>query len=235
MEQESVLERVRKLRAVAERTTNQNEAETALLLAQRLMVEHDLDERSIETADHGDVGVSDLDGDACAHRAAAWRNALACVVAENFRCVYYIGWGKGQASSLRIIRFVGRTADVRLAVEVYRQALLAATRLAGLHVAARKRPRVKRSTLLLWRKSFLFGFSAGLGQRFAQQREEHPEWGVVLVRDPEVDKALDVLLEGGTRWFSRASAAIEQGAWGAGFRAGAAFDPQTGRRLGEPS
>ncbi len=221
-----VLDRVRKLRAVAERTTNQHEAENALLLAQRLMVEHDLAEASVETASATD-DVADADGDEQGHRAAGWRNELAEVVARNFRCLWYMDrrWEKTSSrAALWVIRFVGRGSDVCLAVEVYRQALLAAMRLANLHVAAWRRGRVKRGTLLLWRKSFLLGFASGLGQSFEKQRGEHQEWGMVLVRDPEVDKTLEFLLGGeGVPWASR-SRAVEQGAWGAGFQSGVAFE-----------
>lgn len=230
-EKETVLDRVRKLRAVAERTTNQHEAENALLLAQRLMIEHDLEEASVEGACSAEDEVVDADADEQSHRPTGWRNEMASIVAGNFRCAHYLEERWEADRQGRVLRFVGRTQDVRLAVEVYRQALVAATRLADLHVATRRRARVKRSTLLLWRKSFLLGFAAGLGQRFAQQRDAHPEWGLVLVRDPEVDKTLGFLLGGeGVPWSSRASRTVEQGAWGAGFQAGAAFDPQA-RRL----
>jgi|GEM_PF-2492048 len=229
-ERETVLDKVRKLRRVAERTTNRHEAENALLLAQRLMAEHDLAEAEAGgVQEGGDVHAVDAD---LTGRAVAWRVALAHAVAPNFRCLFYLDRVADRADGRRatVIRFVGRQRDVAVAVEVYQQAAHAAGRLAAAHVQERRREDgwgLSPAGARILGTSFLKGFASGLTQRFEAQRHEHREWALVLVREPAVDeKFADLLGPTSSTWRS-SSRLVEPGAWGAGFEAGKGFDGQT--------
>jgi len=234
-ERETVLDKVRKLRRVAERTTNRHEAENALLLAQRLMAEADLVEADADEAPED----SDVDGLAADQtgRAVAWRVALANAVAPNFRCRFYLDRQVEAADGGRstVLRFVGRRRDATVAVEVYQQAVHVASRLAAAHVEVRRREQrwgLSAVDARMLGTSFLKGFASGLDGRFAAQRQEHQEWALVLVPEAAVDQKYNDLL-GPDRSTWRASASrIETGAWGAGFEAGKGFDGQAAGRPG---
>lgn len=231
MEPEALLQRVRKLRAVAEGTTNRHEAENALLLAQRLLVEHDLAETDAASATDGAIEARDVEQTG---RPVAWRVELAGAVAPNFRCLHYLRRTRdaGQLQTTTI-RFVGRQADVALAAEVYRQAGESACRLAAAHVAERRRVlpcRLSPGQVRTLGTSFLLGFASGLARRFAEQRARHQEWALVLARAPEVDAAMAELLGPNAGTWRARGGPREGRAWGAGFSAGREHDPQPPRR-----
>ena len=233
-DREAVLDRVRKLRAVALRTTNRHEAENALLLAQRLLAEHDLADEAGATDEPGDVDAVDVDETG---RAVSWRVALAGVIADNLRCLHYLSRESRGDRPRTVIRFVGRRSDVALAAEVYGQALEAACRLAALHAEARRRASRRPLTptdIRTLGTSFLLGFAAGLAQRFAEQRERHQDWALVLVPGPEVAARLEALLgPGAGTWRSR-TGGMEPGAWRAGFDAGNEYEERGRARLEAP-
>lgn len=217
-----MLARVQKLRRVAERTTNRHEAENALLLAQRLLAEHDL----AEVALPADEGVTAADAERTG-RAVAWRLALAGAVAPNFRCLAYLQREPRQpgAAGGATLRFVGRPGDVALALEVYRQAAAAARNLARAHVRARRHDGLRLSPAGARQLSgaFLQGFAAGLAQRYAAQRRAHREWALVLCRDPAVDAHFATLVGPGPGAWRPSRRTWEGQAWSAGWQEGDAF------------
>lgn len=109
---ESVIERIKKLFALADNNPNQNEAIAAALKAQHLMAEHDVEECEIHGKEEQPI-VEIETGPA----PARWSCLLAAVIRSNFRCESYELTRKvrGFKKRKRIITFYGYQCDAQAA------------------------------------------------------------------------------------------------------------------------
>ena len=233
----SVLEKIRKIRAVAERSTHEHEVYAAMLLAQRLMAEHGLQEADLahdgSEADspHGPVEHATLFASA---RYTAWKDSLAVVIASNMRCTTYIHRGVDGVQ----VRLLGRRQDVQIVCEIYRAAYDAALRLADTYIKAHQsnaRARGKRRPVTHWRLtrvSFYQGFVSGLQDQFASQRDAHPEWALVLAQDEMVRAEAQATLSGKPMQ-SRARWGYNRESYGAGYAAGYSLDARPTTKIPE--
>ena len=179
-----LLRKVRLLRVMAERSTNEHEAHTAALLAQKLMAEHGLSEiAGIEIEEEGANPVVNVPVTSPRRRMPVWQSRLLNVVAGEFRCKAYFHTDPTDPASGRSLRLVGRSRDCGIVVEVWAQAVSAASRLSARYT--RNAPLSYYRTLSP-RTSWCEGFVTGLGDRLAEQRRGHQEWGLVLVPDEQV-------------------------------------------------
>ena len=169
------LEKVVKMLRLARAAGTEAEAHTALSLAQKLMYAHGLEahevDESAESGAGGDGRETDLEPieetmvDHASSR-LGWREYLAAVVAENFRCAYILSQGKPSASSKRgVVRlvFVGRQLDVAAGTHAYRAAMFAGETLAETY--AKDRDEAEREKA---RDAYLSGFLAGLDRRLRE-------------------------------------------------------------------
>ncbi len=172
----SVLEKIRKLRAVADRSSNEHEVYAAMLAAQRLMAQHDLHEADLShapgdaSAPHGPINHVTVES---SRRYVYWRSRLCTVVADNFRCVCYM---HRQNHATRTL-LLGRKRDVEIAQEVYTASRNAAARLADAHIASRREAGY-RGPWPQVRSAFYLGFIQGLHDQFHAQRNAHREWAL---------------------------------------------------------
>ena len=149
------------------------EAHTALSLAQKLMYAHGLEAHEVDESTEGGGGGGETDlepiEEAMVDHASSrlgWREYLAAVVAENFRCAYILSQGKPSASSKRgVVRlvFVGRQLDVAAGTHAYRAAMFAGETLAEAY--AKERDEAEREKA---RDAYLSGFLAGLDRRLRE-------------------------------------------------------------------
>ena len=110
MMNEQVIEKIKKLLALADNNPNENEAKTALLQAQKLMAKYNV---SVEITE-GEEAIAYAQ-EKCVHRYdAAYRKPLARVIANNFRCEYFLRGSQ--------IVFFGRDMDARIAKEAFEYA-----------------------------------------------------------------------------------------------------------------
>lgn len=219
-----VLDKVRKLRRVAEGSTNENEAHNALLLAQKLMAEHRLAEADVAGPEPDSNPVEHVTVLAAAKH-VAWKVWLSSVIAKNFRCTVYLSRSRRLNESR--IHFLGRREDLAIAIEVYAGALEAATKLAGIHVRQRQDaaawfgvPHPAKHWLDV-RAAFYTGFVNGLGQRFEEQRAANQQWGLVLVQDAVVVAEAKRTIKGKGRGFG-GNSGHDRDAYQAGVNAGRA-------------
>lgn len=193
---ELIIDKIRKLLKLAT-SKNENEAQTAMLMAQKYMAMHNIEMSQVEDApiDHD---VIEEKADKKAHR-TKWKRSLASVIANNFRCdIYYKG--HGNYSTL----FVGKKDDIDICKTVYQSAVMFIDKnfseywnnegkwvtefdLFGdpdLHC------RVERplSDSIRMKDSYARGFIKRLRQRFEEQKvvAEKEGWGLVLVKDTDV-------------------------------------------------
>ena len=147
------------------------EAHTALSLAQRLMYAHGLEAHEVEESNGsgGDGDVEPIEESMVDHASSrlGWREYLAAVVAENFRCAYILSQGRTIAASSKrgIVRlvFVGRQLDVAAATHAYRAAMFAGETLAEAYATERDEAEQNDA-----RAAYLTGFLSGLDRRFRE-------------------------------------------------------------------
>lgn len=110
MTNEQAIEKITKLLALANNNPNENEAQTALLQAQKLMAKYNV---NVELSDCGET--IEYAQEKCVHRYdAAYRKPLARVIADNFRCKFFYQGGT--------VVFYGRAFDARVAKEAFEYA-----------------------------------------------------------------------------------------------------------------
>ncbi len=186
-----IKERIGKLLKIAESSPYPAEVEAALLKAQELMAINGLSEGDINPSERGDVVEKEID---LGGRAERWKKYLAVVLAENFRCMIYgsrrIKYGDGEGSFAvfySVLVILGRRDDVDIVFDAFCRCIVAATRFA---LEYREKTKFRWQTV---RSSYLTGFVRGLEDRFEEQKRANPEWGLALVRDPEVEFAYEAL------------------------------------------
>jgi hypothetical protein len=157
------------------------EAHAALVRAQRMMYEHEIDEREVEAWTDADA-VTDLVVDRSG-RLAPWREYLAAVVVENFRCALVISRSRSTGES-RLV-FVGRRGDVEIAKEAFEAAATAGESLASAY--ANDRGDAARA-------SYLTGFLAGLYTRFQESVAAN---ALALLTDPAVTRHAELFVNAG--------------------------------------
>lgn len=110
MTKEQAIEKIQKLLALADDKANENEAKAALLMAQKLMAKYDV---NVEVSECGEKIT--YASEVCKHRYdAAYRKPLAHVIADNFRCKFYLHGAQ--------VTFFGRDFDARVAKEAFEYA-----------------------------------------------------------------------------------------------------------------
>ncbi len=111
MENEKVLEKVKKLFALAENNPSAEEAKSAALMAQKLMMENDIAMWEVENVDLEKK--EEIGEEAIEVPAKKWKYTLAHIVADNFRVKFFMR-GTG------IFIFYGHKTDTKIAAETFR-------------------------------------------------------------------------------------------------------------------
>jgi len=180
----SIIERVRKLLTLAERSGSPAEAALAAMRAQELIAEHRLAEADLSIAGGEDlpderVIEEQIEGEYARRKAQAWRVSLAGALARSFGCkIYY--WQKSSR-----IQAIGRESDVQTLRYVQGYLSLEIQRLTEIEWAKMK-ARCEGGELpqpTRWRNSFRLGAVATVRDRLNPPK---PRQVVTDPREPEV-------------------------------------------------
>jgi hypothetical protein len=184
---EAIIAKVVKMLRLARGAGTEAEAHTALTLAQKLMYAHEIAEHELDSSEaEGQQPIEDAVIDA-SHQHVAWRQCLAAVIAENFRCAIIISQSKINGV-VRLV-FVGRKRDVVIATEAFETSVVVAANLA--RAFAESREEAERE---LARVSFLTGFLKGLDERF---RAQAASTALLVIADASVMQAATALTNAG--------------------------------------
>lgn len=195
---ESIIRKVKGLLAVAEDNANEDEAQSAFLMAQQLMIKYNIEIKEIE-------GTSDElvieKGQGTAYKTLQWyERLLASIISENFRVKNYLSGIRDKGRTKRAIMFLGAEKDVQLAKEMYILAYAALDFYTKRHVETYySEQEVKRNLKLTnqIKKSYMAGFLVGLKNRFEEQRADlQKEYGLMILTPKEVEDAYASMLEG---------------------------------------
>lgn len=164
---DKILEKIRNLLSLAEDGGNDEESQTALLMAQKLMLKYKIDQQELSETGRQEIVIKSL---SVYKRIYWWEKVLVRIIAENFRVMFYIQSNRlpHQKSVQRKLVLMGYPEDVELAYEVYHLAADAMKHYASEHL---KQAEDDNSASLV-RKSYYQGFMDGLNDKYERQRQE---------------------------------------------------------------
>lgn len=158
-----IVEKIVKILRLARGAGTDAEAHNALLHAQRLMLAHDVSETELSDPAES-MAIEEVVADHLGAR-LPWKEYLAAVIAESFRCAYIISRARSTGATHFV--FIGQGADAPIATEAYHTAVSAADQLAARHAATRPDADIARA-------SYLSGFISGLYERFQESSTKNP-------------------------------------------------------------
>jgi hypothetical protein len=223
MTNDKIITKVKKLLALAS-SANANEAQSAMLKAQELMVMNGLSMQdvSVEKLEKKEI----IRGTADESKRLSWYTyELATVLADNFRCYYII---TTYYDRKRAIRFVGLKSDVKMVIVVYEYAMIVLkSQVKNFRDRLKNKFRAAKTQLNALCNDFIRGFIHGIDMKFRNQVKQQ-QWGLVLVKDPEVEKYYaDIKFSKRSR-FSAISTADNDMAYESGFIKGQEFEMVSG-------
>lgn len=173
---DKIIVKVQNLLELAYDAPNDEEGQSALLMAQKLMVKHNLATSDIQAIQKKDIGKTVA---ASAYRMVWWKVQLAAILGSNFRCKV-IRERLVEEGITKII-FFGYDSDAELCTKVYEGAVLYLEyRLKRLYKTAIT-PDYKE-----YKKSYLLGFLLGLNDRFENQAQSSEEFALMVQVPAEV-------------------------------------------------
>lgn len=214
---ERILERVKKMLALAGNNPSQEEAESALLMAQKMLAKYNMtmeDVGSIDDEDFREVvneSVTDYS------KTPWWHKSLSNTIAKNFKCKAITYKSSGYSS----IRFVGFKDDVDVAREVFNYALEIANKKA-LQYTRKIRERGESTSGV--RNDFLIGFIEGLETKFREQVSSDECLALAIVTPKEVTDYVDTKLNLRKARVNTINAGGNRDARNEGFKAGKSFN-----------
>lgn len=232
-EKESIIIKIRKLMERASKTNFEAEAQSSMLMAQKLMIKNGLSMAEVELTEKETKKEVLDESISITKTRQAWKESLAMIIAKNFRCEIYIRKSrkemyttkKGEYRYSRVVQLVGLKEDVEIAQEVFKYAVISVENLWKNYLEERKRA-VGRDipvteSFTMW-KSYVGGFLRGLSDKFDEQVKTEG-WGLVLVKDALVIKKMeDLHLKKGTA--SRANLSGDADASYRGYKDGKNFN-----------
>lgn len=183
MIREEALEKIRKCLELSA-SDNENESQSAILMAQRLMIKYGIANSDIkEKAEVKKVKTITVIYDKA--RIMWYEKLLGNILADNFRCVFY---QSGNRQNGKCCQFMGLEEDVEIVQEVYDFSLKSMKNSCNAKIKELKINESKNNkTTSPFKNEYYRGFLDGLNKAFKKQVSEEG-WGLVLVKDALVVK-----------------------------------------------
>jgi hypothetical protein len=248
-----LLARVGKLLRQADGTSFKEEAETAILMAQKVLAENGMTMEEVDalSAEEQKTLVANEQVVSMGYYHNEWLLSLARVLCRQFRTKHYIShtWQQRQKHHIRV---VGLAEDVAVVRDVYAYARQTAERLAKAYAAqpgvvgdhlyqkdpwkweSEWSPAQKAAGNREVQKLWLEGFCEGLAARFKEQVQFSESMAMVLVIHPVVQDAYTALGLGKSKFRPTSNGAENPAARRAGFQAGKDFAYQRPERIAAP-
>jgi len=168
-----IIDKIKKLLALANNNTNEYEAIASALKAQKLMAEYAIEDFEIQE-EVKEEPIEEIVSDVGTGN--KWKYNLGSIVAKNFRCkCFYRGrWG---------IVFFGFHSDALIARQVFEYLFTTGNKLAAKHVRTNSYNRYSTKGM---RNAYLAGFSEGVRSKLEKQC-----YALMLTIPPKVDNAYE--------------------------------------------
>lgn len=187
---DKILEKIRNLLSLAEDGGNDEESQTALLMAQKLMLKYKISQDELNEGGKQEIIIKSL---SVYKRLYWWEKVLVKIISENFRVMFYVQSNRlpHQKSVQRKLVLMGYPEDVELAYEVFYLAAESMKHYAGIHIKDNNEDSTLAQAQI--RKAYYQGFMDGLDHKFGKQREEMAddnEKFALIIKTPQdvVDK-----------------------------------------------
>ena len=175
----SVREKIEKLLALAT-SPNENEAKAALLKAKELMAKHKLTEEDFEEVKNQELKTFRCEDVVwTTDSGRIWMVNLCTLLCNEYLCAS--SWGTKPGTRTHTLYITGMEDDLEVCKSVVGYAI---GFVEGQIETLQRRYRRQDSKAIA--NSYAEGFILGLEMAFEEQREEHPEWGLVVVKPEEV-------------------------------------------------
>lgn len=187
MKKEKALELIKKVMAKADNNSNENEVQVAMLKAQELMIKYGIEMSEVKTKGNKATDEA-LEDSLNSNGKMNWYNSLlASVIADNFRCEYFIRVG----SKIKYMMFVGLKDDIEIAKEIYSYANDSLEYFTDKYIKNLRYEDLTNDILNNQeyynecKNSYISGFIRGLEQKYKEQVEQN-EWGLMIVKPEAV-------------------------------------------------
>ena len=204
MDIENIKKKVKKLLALSESSTFDEESHTALMRAQELMAKYKLEQMDIEDKEEQKCIQKKTILSYGTRSSDSYRDELASIIADNFCCVNYISTRRG--SRTHFICLMGMQDDVEIACDALYTAdnaiIRGYNRVYKMIAKEYGLDYVPAKYFNPAKEGYVKGYLAGLKKALEDQKEQNQEWGLVLVAPKEAQEfmgGLDSVSFGGVK------------------------------------
>lgn len=187
-----IRDKIKKLLALAT-SSNENEAKAALLKAKKLMMDHKISEAEVQGLQEQELIHLQCDNVRwTTDSGEIWITSLVNLIADNHLCS--CSWFTPKGKRTHILYIHGLGTDVELCKSVIEYAV-------GFvrgRIKIEQRRRVTSDPKAV-AASYARGFILGIELMYDEQKDEHPEWGLVVSKPQEVDEYMKSLGERNVR------------------------------------
>lgn len=187
-----IRDKIKKLLALAT-SSNENEAKAALLKAKKLMMDHKISEAEVQDLNEQELVHLQCDNVRwTTDSGEIWITSLVDLIADNHLCS--CSWFTPKGKRTHVLYIHGLGTDVELCKSVIEYAV-------GFvrgRIKIEQRRRVTSDPKAV-AASYARGFILGMELMYDEQKDEHPEWGLVVSKPQEVDEYMKSLGERNVR------------------------------------
>lgn len=182
----NIRDKIKKLLALST-SSNENEARSALLKAKKLMMEHKISEAEVQDLDKQElIHLQCDDIHWTTDSGEIWVTNLVDLIADNHLCS--CSWLTSKGKRTHILTIHGLGSDVELCKSVIEYAVGFVR--SRIKIEQRKRISSDPKSVAT---SYARGFILGMELMYDEQKDEHPEWGLVISKPQEVDEYMNTL------------------------------------------
>lgn len=175
---EDVIYKIQRLLALS-KSSNENEAQNAMMMAQRLLIKYKLSIKDVEQYKKEFIKV-DENRTGIKFRGSNWKANLARVIADNFGCYLFYRTGRTHE-----ICFYGKEEDV-IICNIMLEYAIKSININGDKLIKKLKQDKRRKHFNGIKNDYALGFVRGLDERFKEQLKSNEEWALVLVKDQVV-------------------------------------------------
>ncbi|NRT32419.1 hypothetical protein BJV38_004996 [Clostridium beijerinckii] len=175
---EDIIFKIQRLLALS-KSSNENEAQNAMMMAQRLLVKYKLSIKDVEQYKKDFIKI-DENRTGIKFRGSNWKANLSKIIADNFGCYLFYRTGRTHE-----ICFYGKEEDVIICNIVLEYAIKSINSNGDKLIKKLKQDR-RRKHFNGIKNDYALGFVKGLDERFKEQLKSNEEWALVLVKDQVV-------------------------------------------------
>lgn len=170
-----IILKIQKLLALS-KSSNENESQNAMMMAQRLLVKYKLSLKDIEQYKNETIKVNE-NRTGIKFRGSNWKSNLSQIIADNFGCYLFYRTGRTHE-----ICFYGKEEDVIICSIMLEYAIKCINSNGDKLIRKLKQDR-RRKYFDGIKNDYALGFVRGLNERFQEQIQSNKEWALVLVKE----------------------------------------------------